>query len=219
LHEFVPYRIWQADEAEVGVKNTQPKKHIMIVHRLYTLPAKLRPIIGNEPAVSLTEGQVKERLERYYEQELLRSTKGSVTLDQNIANLLLPADFAHSTVSTKLLLNTCLGLASQSYKIGNDALVRKGSPPKVVTKVKGQGPNGRLVTIVTKLEAYLSKAEIEDIAETLRKRCAGATVVRPGLLPGSIELQIQGAWSKHIQSVLEDHGMAPAWITAERTGK
>ncbi|ORY87845.1 hypothetical protein BCR37DRAFT_390360 [Protomyces lactucae-debilis] len=219
LREFVPHPLAnQEDDEPAPVKKAKPK--VLDLQDLYTLPAKLAPILDFEQARLMTEQQINTLLMRYYERESLIISKHNVRVDPMLADLLLPSDYPHETVSTRVLLKRCLGMATHSYRIGDTGRVRKGVPPKVLINVCGRaGKGGRVTTVVTQLEAYFQEDALEEIAERLRVQCAASTIVRPGLKAGSMEVMVQGPWADQVRAVLEERGMAPVWITVEKTTK
>ncbi|KIN93949.1 hypothetical protein M404DRAFT_1008652 [Pisolithus tinctorius Marx 270] len=101
---------------------------------------------------------------------------------------------------------------------GRDPLLRKGQlkPISVVAKTR-QGR--RANTLISGFESFLLEAE--EMAEELRRICAGATGVSP--LPGKpvrSEVLVQGKQTKAVVEFLLSRGVPKKWIeTADLTGK
>ncbi|KAF7319522.1 Eukaryotic translation initiation factor SUI1 family protein [Mycena chlorophos] len=102
---------------------------------------------------------------------------------------------------------------------GKDPVVKKGAlkPIQVVMKLRqGRRPS----TLITGFEPFLV-VSAEDMAEDLRKICAGATSVSPapGNTPGQ-EVLVQGKQSKAVSEYLMEKGVPKKWIeTKDQTGK
>ncbi|KAF8183745.1 hypothetical protein K438DRAFT_1974778 [Mycena galopus ATCC 62051] len=94
---------------------------------------------------------------------------------------------------------------------GRDPVVKKGAlkPIQVVVKVR-QGRKAS--TLVTGFEPFLILSG-EEMAEDLRKICAGATSVSPrvGGVPG-LEVLVQGKQSKIVFDYLTNKGIPKKWI-------
>ncbi|KAJ7147279.1 eukaryotic translation initiation factor SUI1 family protein [Mycena filopes] len=102
---------------------------------------------------------------------------------------------------------------------GKDPVVKKGAlkPIQVVVKVR-QGRKAS--TLISGFESFLVLSG-EDMAEDLRKICAGATSVSPrgGGIPG-LEVLVQGQQSKIVVTYLTEKGIPKKWIeVADLVGK
>ncbi|KAJ7717576.1 eukaryotic translation initiation factor SUI1 family protein [Mycena metata] len=94
---------------------------------------------------------------------------------------------------------------------GKDPVVKKGAlkPIQVVVKIR-QGRKAS--TLVSGFEPFLV-LDGEEMAEDLRKICAGATSVSPrgGGVPG-LEVLVQGQQSKVVHTYLTDKGIPKKWV-------
>ncbi|KAJ7056989.1 eukaryotic translation initiation factor SUI1 family protein [Mycena amicta] len=102
---------------------------------------------------------------------------------------------------------------------GKDPVVKKGGvkPIQVVVKLR-QGR--RASTLISGFEPFIV-ISAEDMAEDLRKICAGATSVSPcvGNTPGH-EVLVQGKQLKLVSDYLLEKGIPKKWIeTSDLTGK
>ncbi|KAF9007008.1 hypothetical protein BDQ17DRAFT_1423096 [Cyathus striatus] len=103
---------------------------------------------------------------------------------------------------------------------GRDPVCKKGSlkPIQVVTKIR-QGRKAS--TLITGFEPFLV-VEAEEMAEDLRKVCAGATSVSPviGKPAGSgMEVLVQGKQGPAVVEYLTGKGIPKRWIDVQGMGK
>ncbi|KAF7329716.1 Eukaryotic translation initiation factor SUI1 family protein [Mycena kentingensis (nom. inval.)] len=102
---------------------------------------------------------------------------------------------------------------------GKDAVTKKGAlkPIQVVMKMRqGRRPS----TLISGFEPFLV-VSADDMAEDLRKICAGATSVAPcpGNAPGH-EVLVQGKQQKAVSDYLLEKGVPKKWIeVSDLTGK
>ncbi|TFK67974.1 hypothetical protein BDN72DRAFT_842359 [Pluteus cervinus] len=97
---------------------------------------------------------------------------------------------------------------------GRDPICKKGGlqPVQVVMKLR-QGRKAS--TLITGFEPYLV-IDAEEMAEELRKICAGATSVTP--LPGKgagFEVFVQGKQSQAVVTYLQERGIPKQWVSVQ----
>ncbi|KAJ7088555.1 eukaryotic translation initiation factor SUI1 family protein [Mycena crocata] len=95
---------------------------------------------------------------------------------------------------------------------GKDPIVKKGAlkPIQIVVKIR-QGRKAS--TLISGFEPFVILSG-DEMAEDLRKICAGATSVSPrvGATPGLLEVLVQGKQSKVVGDYLTEKGIPKKWI-------
>ncbi|KAF9870992.1 hypothetical protein CkaCkLH20_11409 [Colletotrichum karsti] len=192
--------------------------------------SKLQPIFEAASKTFYTQPEVREAVTAYIEGENLVSetNKRIVKLDPILANAVFtgsgPADkavIAKGSVQRDTLIERVQGAMATSYAIvrnGTDPSsikARSGSPPKIHITLETRSGN-KTVTKVSGLEAY--HINPKQLADELRKVCAGSTSVEP--LAGAakkteaqvMEIMVQGPQQAAVVKALEKRGVDKRWM-------
>ena len=210
LKSFKPYPL-QMDEPEKPVPKTEKHELIDIVD-LYKPKEVLKDIVETKNLLSISD--LHDALGKYAtDHNLVNENPKMITIDAVLYHTLKPTS-SQKQLSRDVLVK-CMQRCCDQYHSINAQKPRKGAPQKIILTTESR-QGRKQVTKVSHLERYFATKEVQDLMDTLKRKCAGAVSLGEvkGSKPGTtVEIQIQGQKVQEAKEVLL--GRVPASLIVE----